>query len=196
MSSSDAKTLGVSPDEAPQKPRTGEVHFEKWRGVSEVRLVPGMAHVTVTFSENGADSATARLVLLDQMARCNVPVFLVKMLPGGVSFALRSDDIEAGRGALQELEVPFETRENLALVSIYAGAMRDLSGVMADIYEALLSANVRVIQTGDAYNAVHCLVSQSRAHAAQNVLRRKFSLPESAPDSVSLESGPVPMPAL
>ena len=174
------------------KPRPGEVSFEKWRGVSEVRLVSGVVHVTVSFSDTAAD----RLTLLQTLAQKNVPVFLVKLLPNGLSFALRSDDAEAGINALHALGATFEARPNLSLVSIYAGAMRDLSGVMADIYEALLSANVRVTQTGDAYNAVHCLVPENRAHAAQNVLRRKFSLPDAAPDLVPLESGPTPLPAL
>ena len=65
---------------------------------------------------------------------------------------------------------------DLGLVSTYAGAMRDLSGVLARIYRAVVGVNVPVVQTGDAYNAVHCLVPGDSADKAAEALRREFRL--------------------
>jgi hypothetical protein len=51
---------------------------------------------------------------------------------------------------------------------------------MAAIYETLNEVGIRVQQTGDAYNAVLCLVDGSRSDEAARVLRKRFSLDDSA----------------
>ena len=68
--------------------------------------------------------------------------------------------------------------ENMALISTLAGAMRDLSGVIARICEALLSAAIPNRQVGDAYDAVLCLVPSGEAPRAVEALRREFGLLE------------------
>ena len=62
----------------------------------------------------------------------------------------------------------------MALVSVIAGAMRDLSGVMAEIYEALQFAHVAIRQTGDRYDAVHILVDGSESERAREALAKRF----------------------
>jgi aspartate kinase len=150
------------------------VHFEKERGVTDVSVTRGVAHVRVLLEE--AEAATGRLTLLKRLAAANVPVFLVKLQRDGISFALREAQTEAGAALLKEEDVPHVLARDLALVTIIAGAMRDLSGIMAMIYEALVSEGIGVWQTGDAYNAVHCLVSGADAERAADALRAKFAL--------------------
>ncbi len=196
---SSAPDVQSTPQNAPQAQaarRAGEVHFEKERGVSEVSLVRGIVHVTVCVSGQANGEYEERLRVLEYLASQNVPVFLVKILPGALSFALRGEAAPQGLVALKELQADFSADSDLALLSTHAGAMRDLSGVMADIYEALSSVNARVKQTGDAYNAVLCLVPGDKARAAQAALRKRFALPEDEPLSVPLDSAPVPRPAL
>ena len=48
---------------------------------------------------------------------------------------------------------------------------------MAIIYEALVGEGIRVQQTGDAYNAVHCLIPGDEAERAAGALRHRFDLP-------------------
>jgi aspartate kinase len=154
--------------------RADAVHFEKERGVTEVSVVSGIAHATVTLPQETVGAG--RLELLQRLAAANIPVFLIKLLPTGLSFALRESVVEAGDALLTSTGLSYTLRRNLALVTIYAGAMRDLSGVMAAIYEALLDESVRVYQTGDAHNAVHCLVAGDQVEAAGAVLRKTFAL--------------------
>jgi aspartokinase len=72
---------------------------------------------------------------------------------------------------------------DLGLVTTIAGAMRDLSGVMATIYDALVTEGIRVWQTGDAHNAVHCLVDGGASGRAAEALRAKFTLTPTAPEA-------------
>lgn len=154
---------------------TGEaVHFEKERGVTDVSVTRGVAHVRVLLAES--EAAVGRLILLKRLAAANVPVFLIKLHADGISFAFREAQVEAGAALLREEDVPHVIARDLALVTITAGAMRDLSGIMAMIYDALVSEMINVWQTGDAYNAVHCLVSGADAARAADALRAKFAL--------------------
>jgi aspartate kinase len=150
------------------------VQFEKERGVTEVSVTHGIAYVRVRLAES--EAAAGRLVLLKQLAAANIPVFLVKLQRDGISFAFREAQVAAGIALLKEVAVSHHITQDLALVTIVAGAMRDLSGIMATIYDALVSEGVSVVQTGDAYNAVHCLISGAEAERAAQALKTCFLL--------------------
>jgi aspartokinase len=161
------------------------VHFERERGVTEVQVTRGIAHVTVDLPV--ASLGRERLNLLKALAAENIPVFMVKLLPGGISFALRESVAEAGAELLRARSIEHTLLTDLGLVAVVAGAMRDLSGIMALIYQALVGAGVQVRQTGDAYNAVLCLVTGDEADKAAEALRDCFfqspaATPASAPD--------------
>jgi len=148
------------------------VYFERERGVTEVQVTRGVAHVTVVFPT--ATLSGDRLNLLKALAGATIPVFMVKLLPDGISFALRESVVDAGAALLTERGVKHSILRDLSLVAVVAGAMRDLSGVMALIYQALVVAGVSVRQTGDAYNAVLCLVAGEQADRAATALRDCF----------------------
>jgi aspartokinase len=151
------------------------VHFERERGVTEVQVTRGVAHVRVELPQ--AELSMERLHLLKALASANIPVFLVKLHPTGISFALREGVVEAGAELLRSQGFEHAMLRDLALVAVVAGAMRDLSGVMALIYEALVGKGVLVRQTGDAYNAVLCLIKGDEADAAAEALRACFFRP-------------------
>ncbi len=176
--------------------RRSAVYFEKERGVTDVRVLPGVAHVTVSVGQTPSDgddaavaasaqpfspndrSAPERLAVLEALAQANVPVFLAKIEPQALSFAVRSEAVAPCETILAALGAVYDMRRDLGLVTVHAGAMRDLTGVMATIYDALVSENIALEQTGDAYNAVLCLVAggQKDADRAALVLRRSFAL--------------------
>ncbi len=64
----------------------------------------------------------------------------------------------------------------VAFASVGAGAMRDLSGISARIFDALVGAGVQILQTGDAHDAVHCLVREASVSTAVSALEREFEL--------------------
>jgi aspartokinase len=154
--------------------RREAVHFERERGVTEIRILRNVAHVIVPLAET--DIGSGRLRVLQSLAASSVPVFLVKLLPTGLSFAIRGDNLETCKQAMEKTEASFTLVPDLSVITTIAGAMRDLSGIMAVIYETLNDAGVRVQQTGDAYNAVLCLVEGALSDTAAQALRQRFSL--------------------
>jgi aspartokinase len=156
--------------------RRAPVHFERERGVAEVSVTRGLAHVTVRLP--GENIGSERLRLLQELAAANVSLFLIKLHPDSISFAVRADVVDACESLLRDHGFDHTFLRDLSLVAVVAGAMRDLSGVMARIYEALVRVNVGVRQTGDAYNAVLCLVAGDEAERAAEALRDAFALRE------------------
>jgi aspartokinase len=151
------------------------VRFEKDPGVTEIQVEPEIVHVAVHLP---IENQTAeRLRVLQALASAQIPLFLIKMQPSGLSFALNARYAESCENILKGAGVSYHFTRNLTMVSPVAGAMRDLSGIMAQIYEALVMADVTILQTGDSYNAVHCLVPAHDADRAAESLRRQLLAP-------------------
>lgn len=144
--------------------------FEKERGVTQIRVTPDIVHFCLKLPSDGG----GMLPEIRALAHAKIPIFLVKLIPGGLTLAVRAANVADATSLLEHRGVGFTTRQDMALVSVIAGAMRDLSGVMADIYEALQQAQVAIRQTGDRYDAVHILVDGSEAGTAQKALAVRF----------------------
>lgn len=144
--------------------------FERERGVTEVAVRSDLAHIAIHCDADG------RLAALRALADGQVPIFLLKLSDNGFSCVVRRANVERAVEILSGAGDPFERTENVALVSTIAGTMRDLSGVIARICDAMIEVDVRVLQTGDAYDAVHCLVAASAAERAADALRRAFGI--------------------
>lgn len=158
---------------APSRP----LSFERERGITEVRVQPGLAHVEVRLPAR--DSEAERLVLLQAVAEAGLPVLLIKLHPGSVSFALPDATIaERAERLLVERGYAYAMEKDLALISICAGAMRDLSGVMADLYDTMDKAGIRVAQTGDSHDALFALVAGNSAEKGATLLRQAFGVQE------------------
>lgn len=156
---------------APTRP----LSFERERGITEVRVQEGLAHVEVRLP--GRDIEAERLVLLQAVAEAGLPVLLIKLHPGSVSFALPDAAIaERAEKLLMDRGYAFAMERELALISICAGAMRDLSGVMAGLYDTMDRAGIRVAQTGDSHDALFALIAGTHPQESARLLRGTFGL--------------------
>jgi aspartokinase len=163
----------------PHNPIKGELSgsFEREPGVTAIRVEKNMALVTVRFTDHITQN---RLRLLQALAEARVPVNQVKLLADGLCFVISENHASVCRKLFQDEKKEVTILEDMALISTLAGAMRDLSGVIARICEALLSAAIPNRQVGDAYDAVLCLVPSGEAPRALAALRQEFGLPEEA----------------
>jgi aspartate kinase len=148
------------------------VRFEKDPGVTEVQVEPEIVHTQIYLPAD--NQTTERLRVLQALASAQIPLFLMKIQPAGFSFALHERYVEACENILKGAGVSYHFTRNLVMVSPVAGAMRDLSGIMAQIYEALVQADVAILQTGDSYDAVHCLIPASDTNRAVESLTKQL----------------------
>jgi aspartokinase len=149
-------------------PNAQAIQFERARGVTHVSATPHLAQVELTLPH------AQRLGLLRALADRDVPVFLVTLTPEGLSFVVRQTHAERCRSILADHGLSETIAPQKTLLSVIAGAMRDLSGVIVRIYDTLHAEGIPIRQTGDAYDAVHVLVDAADAPKAQAALERSF----------------------
>ncbi|MER3474392.1 MAG: hypothetical protein C4335_10260 [Armatimonadota bacterium] len=162
------------------QPRGRRFFIEQERGVTEVRVEVGLAHVRVP-TGSGEVGLRRHLQVLDAVAEQGVSVSLVKLHKDWLTFAVNQSDVPKVSQCLNALEIEYKIVPNLALVITVASNMRESAGVMAQIAEALWEAGAHIIETGDSHNTVQCFVPEERAFAAAQALRRRFRLGEVAP---------------
>lgn len=147
--------------------------FEREPGVTDIRVETGVALVVVHCVDQ---IPQRRLQALALLAEAKVPVNQVKLQPSGLTFVIGENHASVCQQLLQSEKIDVTITTGMALVSIIAGAMRDLSGVIARICEALLETGILNRQVGDAYDAVLFLVPTVDSPRAVVALREQFQL--------------------
>jgi aspartokinase len=152
-------------------PISRSLTFEREPGVTDIRIETGVALVVVHCVDQIPQQ---RLQVLALLAEARVPVNQVKLQPSGLTFVIGENHATVCLELLQSEKTDVAITTGMALVSIIAGAMRDLSGVIARICEALLATGILNRQVGDAYDAVLFLVPAVDAPKAVVALRAQF----------------------
>jgi aspartokinase len=154
---------------------TKPITFERERGVYDLRVTPDLAHVVVKVgSEPERASRIQRVFQL--LSERSIPIFLIKLHRTAVTFAVAGNQLPEVETCLQDVAEGMLARRGLALVSIIASSMRDLTGVMVNIADSLQRAGARIYGVGDSHNSVQCLIEGSRAEKAVAELREMFGL--------------------
>src|SRR6266540_5185035 len=112
--------MSVSP--APARPR--QISFERERGVYDVLAQRDLAHAVVSV---GVDETRADQILrvLQAVAAHSIPIFLIKLHRGAVTFALESAQIPNLEACLRDEGYDFRVRRELVLLTVLASSMRD-----------------------------------------------------------------------
>jgi aspartate kinase len=159
------------------QPRGRRFFIEQERGVTDVRVEIGLAHVRVR-AGSGEKGLQNHLKVLETIAEQGVNVSLVKIHHDWITFAVSQADVPRITHCLDSLGLDHKIVPNLALVITVAANMRESAGIMAQIAESLWEADAHIIETGDSHDTVQCLVPEERAFAAAQSLRRRFQLGE------------------
>lgn len=150
------------------------VTFERERGVYRVELQTGLAHASV-FVGDGPDRIERIQRALSTLADQGIPIFLIKLHGRSVTFGVeepRLGDVEKCLGSAAD----FRARRGLALVSVLAPSMSDLTGVMVRIADSLRRVSANLIGVGDSHNSVQLLIDGARAEEAVAELEATFDL--------------------
>ncbi len=151
------------------------VSFERERGVHAIQITRDVAHAEVVLADDSLRSARI-LQVFRVLANSNVPIFLTKLHRTAITFAFVGADLLRVESALKTVGLKTSARRDLALISVQAASMRDLSGVMVAIADALYAAGARLFETGDSHNAVVCLIESAHVDKAVQQLSAAFHL--------------------
>lgn len=154
---------------------TRNTSFEKVRGVSDVRTEADVSYIVVNMPPEERQSAR-HLHLYRELAEAGIPMRLVKLHPGGVSFAVEDQFLDRARQIINKVGYDHQAAQQMVILSVVAVNMREMYGVMARIAETLLKADVEIAQLGDSHDSVLCMVPKNRERAALKSLRTEFNL--------------------
>lgn len=155
-----------------------QVAFEKKRGVASLSVVPNLMHVLVILPHDPEECTQCQLKVFRALAETGIPIYLIKLHDGYLSFVIEKGFENSAQDVLKKLNSNFKIFDSMAIVSVIAANMRDSFGIMARIVEAMLTANVKIVQTGDSHNSVSCLISSDQIPMAVAALQKEFGLPE------------------
>ena len=157
----------------------GHVSFERERGVYQVQVTEHLAHAVVAVKPE--ENRNERIQqLFDTLRKNTIPIFLIKLHSSAVTFAVDSEFLAGAEKCVKEAGFTVQTRTGLALLTINASSMRDLSGVMVNIADSLAAAGARLYGVGDSHNSVQCLIDGQNVDAAVSQIKKTFGLPQSS----------------
>jgi aspartate kinase len=162
---------------------TKKTSFEKVRGVNEVRIEADVAHLVVQLPPDKR-TPDKHLDIYKGLASASYPMRLIKMFPGGISFAVEREHLAGVTDLLKRLGYEFEPADEMVIIVLMAVNMREMWGVMAKMAETLLDNDVDIVQVGDAHDAVLCMVPKRQVRTALKCLRKVFDVPERATEEV------------
>ncbi len=147
--------------------------FEKPRGVTSVTIKGTYAFLMVSLRAD-QDRGPQEMAVYRALVQHGISINLVKLHRGGLSFVVDADAAAKTVEALRGGGFTAEVTPHVSMVSVHAGNMRGLNGVMARISGALLRADIPLLQSGDAPDRVFCLVPAAEGRRAVQALADEF----------------------
>jgi aspartate kinase len=149
--------------------------FERARGVHALQVTHDVAHAVIALPLS-PQRAEQILDLFRVLAKAQIPVFLSKLHSHSVTLAVAASNTSRAEEALCSIGLTATITPGLSIVSVRASSMRDLSGVMVEIADALYRVGARFYETGDSHNSVQCLIDTSRAGDVVRALCGTFDI--------------------
>jgi aspartokinase len=154
--------------------RSRQLSFERERGVYQVLSQRDLAHAVVQVGDDTRSDHFLRILRI--VADQSIPIFLIKLHRGALTFALESAQVPQLEECLRQHGFDFRVRHDLVLLTILASSMRDLTGVMVQIADALSQVGARLFGVGDSHNSVQCLIDGEHMEQAVAQLEEVFDL--------------------
>jgi len=116
------------------------------------------------------------LRVFKSLAQAGISVDFINVQPEVILFTVPADLATRAVGVLKSLELVPELELNCAKVAVVGAAMTGIPGVMARVVEALSSHGVPILQSGDSYTNIWCLVKKEDMETAVKALHDQFEL--------------------
>lgn len=116
------------------------------------------------------------LQVFKSLARAGISVDFINVQPELILFTVPADRAARAAEVLKKLELEPEIEMNCAKVAVVGAAMTGIPGVMARVVEALSSHDVPILQSGDSYTNIWCLVKKEYMETAVKALHDQFEL--------------------
>jgi aspartate kinase len=124
----------------------------------------------------GAERAELDLKIFQRMAEHNISVDMINVNNAGVFFVCDSDNVDAARRELSDLNVAVRVRPHCAKISVVGAGMRGTPGVMYRVVRAITEAGVEIIHSTDSNITISILVPEAGSAPAEQAIHDFFGL--------------------
>ena len=153
---------------------------------NRLRIIADRLITGITYTSNIAQIRINTSTLLDRkgielkvfksLALADISVDFINVQPEIILFTVNIEQAAKTTEVLKNLDLLPDIELNCAKVAIVGAAMTGIPGVMSKVVEALTENNINILQSGDSYTNIWCLVKREYMEKAVQALHDKFEL--------------------
>jgi aspartate kinase len=145
------------------------------------RLITGITYTSniaqfKIITSNVENSRGLELKIFKSLALAGISVDFINVQPEIIMFTVPLEQADKGVEVLKNLDIIPSVEHNCSKVAIVGAAMTGIPGIMAKVVEALTEADIQILQSGDSYTNIWCLVKKQNMQKAVQALHDKFEL--------------------
>jgi aspartate kinase len=149
--------------------------------INSDRIITGITYTSdiaqIKINTGGlGDPKGIELKVFKSLALAGVSVDFITVQPKAIMFTVHGEKAAKAIGVLQTLDLNPEMESNCAKVAIVGAAMTGVPGIIYKMVEALAEADISILQAGDSYTNIWCLVKMDNMKKAVQALHDKFEL--------------------
>ena len=151
-----------------------------------VRIIRDRLIAGITYTSNIAqikinisslkDKKRIELKVFQTLAEQGISIDFISVQPDLIMFTIPTDDSAHTINVLKNIGLDPALEMRCAKVAVVGAAMTGIPGVMARVVEALTDNNIPILQSGDSYTNIWCLVKSEHMEKAVKALHDKFEL--------------------
>ena len=122
------------------------------------------------------DAQGIQLKVFQAMAEAGISVDFINVQPELIMYTVADEEALRAEQILQSLKISPFIEFDCAKVAVVGAAMTGIPGVMARVVEALHQYEIPILQSGDSYTNIWCLVKKEHMKLAVKALHDKFEL--------------------
>ncbi len=145
------------------------------RMITGITYTSNIAQIKINTS-NLTEPRGIELKVFKSLALADISVDFINVQPETIYFTVKLDQAAQTTEVLKTLDLLPEIEFNCAKVAIVGAAMTGIPGVMSKVVEALTENDINILQSGDSYTNIWCLVKRENMEKAVQALHDKFEL--------------------
>lgn len=151
----------------------GNVEINRDRVITGITHIPNVTQIKVYTSEF-PESEHPQLKIFKAMSLAGISVDFINVHPDVVIYTVKDEVAAKAVQILENMGFAPVITPCCAKVSAVGAGMAGVPGVMASIMEALVTENIKILQTADSHSTIWCLVKQDEMEKAIRALHNQF----------------------
>ncbi|PKM41735.1 MAG: aspartate kinase [Firmicutes bacterium HGW-Firmicutes-8] len=151
----------------------GNVEINRDRVITGITHIPNVTQIKV-YSSEFPESEHPQLKIFKAMSLAGISVDFINVHPDVVIYTVKDEVATKAVQILENMGFAPVITPCCAKVSAVGAGMAGVPGVMASIMEALVTENIKILQTADSHSTIWCLVKQDEMEKAIRALHNQF----------------------